>query len=152
MESSMSAVHVFVCFDIEHDRDLYDLILEQARSANSGFAVASSSDRSSAAEDGGDRVRRRIRAADQVIVLCGEHTEASTRMTTELRMAHEEGTPYFLVWGRREIMCTKPIGAKASEGMYSWTRQNLEDQITLVSRKVAADAAAKIRADALRKH
>ena len=79
-----------------------------------------------------------------MIVICSEHTGSSTRVSAELLIAQEEGIPYFLLWGRREIMCTKPIGAKPSEGMYSWTRQVLRDQISVVHRKAEADAVAEI--------
>lgn len=136
----MSNVHVFVSFDIEHDWDLYELLLAQSRNPSSGFSVLGGSERSSAMLAGS--VRRRIREADEVIVICGEHTEISTHVSAELRIAQEERTPYFLLWGRRELMCTKPIGAQRSEGMYSWTRQILQDQITLTLRKAAADEAA----------
>jgi hypothetical protein len=71
-------------------------------------------------------------------------------VSAELRIAQEERTPYFLLWGRREIMCTKPIGAKSAEGMYSWTRQILQDQITVASRK-AADSTSETVRDATRK-
>lgn len=139
----MSKIDVFVSFDIEHDAELYERLLEQSRSPSSSFAVLGGSERSTGTDVGSERVRRRIREADQVIVICGAHTEASTRVGTELLIAQEEGTPYFLLWGRREIMCTKPIGAKASEGIYSWTGQILQNQIALTFRKAASDAAAE---------
>jgi hypothetical protein len=139
----MSNTHVFVSFDIEHDGELYELLLAQSRTPSSGFAVSGGSERLTATDVGSERVRSRIREADQVIVLCGEHTEASTRVSAELRMAQEERTPYFLLWGRREIMCTKPIGAKSAEGMYSWTRQILQDQIAFTLRRARADATAE---------
>lgn len=138
----MSRVHVFVSFDIEHDEDLYELLLAQSRTPSSGFAVSGGSRRSTTACLATESVRRRIREADQVIIICGEHTEASTSVSAELQMAQEEQTPYILLWGRRDSMCTKPSGAKTAEGMYSWTRQILQDQITVTSRKAAADAAA----------
>ena len=138
---SMSKVHVFVSFDIEHDGELYELLLAQSRSPGFDFAVSGGSERSKDTDVCSESVRRRIREADQVIVICGEHTEASPRMSAELRIAQEERTPYFLLWGRREIMCTKPIGAKPTEGMYSWTRQILRDQIAVTLRKAHADAA-----------
>ena len=147
----MSKIHVFVSFDTEHDGELYDLLLEQSTTSSSGFAVMGGSERSTATDSGTERVRRRIRDADQVIIICGEHTEASIRMSAELRIAQQERTPYILLWGRREIMCTKPIGAKPSEGMYSWTRQILQDQITLTFRKAAADATAEALRNASRK-
>ncbi len=128
----MNQLQVFVSFDIEHDRDLFEELCEQ--SSSSGFAVLGCSERYTATDVWGERVRRRIREADQVIFICGEHTEASASMSAELRIAQQERTPYFLLWGRREIMCTKPIGAKPAEGMYSWTRQILQDQIAITSR------------------
>ena len=147
----MSQVHVFVSFDIEHDGELYELLLAQSRSPSSGFTVSGSSERSAGTDAGSARARRRIRDADQVIVICGKHTEASTSVSAELLIAQEEGTPYFLLWGRREIMCTKPIGARSAEGMYSWTGQILQDQITLTLRKAQVDAAAAAIRDATRK-
>jgi hypothetical protein len=147
----MSKIPVFVSFDIEHDGELYELLLAQSRTSNSGFAVLGGSDRSMATDVWIERVRRRIREADQVIVICGEHTESSTRVSAELRIAQQERTPYILLWGRREMMCTKPIGAKPAEGMYSWTPQILEGQITLAVRKARADATAQAVRDATRK-
>ena len=138
----MSNTRVFVSFDLEHDAQLYEQLLEQSRSPDSGFAVLSGSEPSTAADVWNEKVRSRIREADQVIVICGEHTESSPSVSAELRIAQEEQTPYILLWGRRDIMCTKPIGAKSAEGMYSWTPQILQDQIVLTLRKAHADAAA----------
>ena len=75
-----------------------------------------------------EKVRRRICEADEVIVICGEHTAASMRVGAELRIAQEEQKPCFLLWGRRESMCTKPVGSKRDEGMYSWTWKTLQSQ------------------------
>jgi hypothetical protein len=55
-------------------------------------------------------------------------------VSEELRIAQEENKPYFLLWGRREIMCTRPFSAKAKDSMYSWTREILHDQITMTLR------------------
>ncbi|MEJ2337239.1 MAG: hypothetical protein P8Y26_16630 [Gemmatimonadales bacterium] len=79
-------VHVFVSFDIQHDEDLYELLLAQSRTPSSGFAVLAGSKRSSTANPEGASVRQRIRDADQVIVICGEHTEVSTRVSAELQL------------------------------------------------------------------
>jgi hypothetical protein len=75
-----------------------------------------------------------------MIVLCGEHTEASMRMSDELRIARDEHTPYILLWGRRDVMCTKPIGAKPAEGMFSWTSDILRDQIGVSLRNARTEA------------
>ena len=108
------------------------------------------SERLSATDAWSERARRRIREADQVIFICSEHTQASASMSAELRIAQQEGTPYFLLWGRREIMCTKPVGAKAAEGMYSWTPQVLQDQIDFTSRSARSDAMAETLRNARR--
>jgi hypothetical protein len=76
------------------------------------------------------KVRRRIQQADEVIVICGEHTEASKRVSAELRIAREERKAYVLLWGRRESMCTKPVGARPDDGIYKWTWEILQDQLT----------------------
>jgi hypothetical protein len=147
----MTQIQVFVSFDTEHDRELYELILAQSRTPGSRFTVSGGSERPSAEDVWSETVRRRIREADQVIVICGEHTEASASVGAELRITREEDTPYFLVWGRRGVMCTKPFGAKPAEGMYSWTRQILEDQIAFNLRNAGTDVLAGALRSASRK-
>ena len=137
----MNQIQVFVSFDIEHDRELFEELRTQ--SSSSGFAVLGCSERHTATDVWNERARRRIRNADQVIFICGEHTEASASMSTEIRIAQQEQTPYFLLWGRRESMCTKPVGAKSAEGMYIWSTQVLQDQIAIASRSTRTDAVAE---------
>jgi len=139
----MNDVQVFVSFDLEHDTDLYELLLEQSLNSGSGFSVSGRSERQTTANAAREKEYRRIRAADQVLVICGEHTESSVPVSVELGIAQQEGTPYFLIWGRRDLMCTKPVGAKSAEGMYSWTPQILRDQIAYTIRKARSDAAAE---------
>ena len=130
----MNDVHVFVSFDLEHDRELYEMILAQSRTQSSGFLIVGSSNRATAHSLCSEKTVHAIREANQLIVICGEHSESSASMTAELRVAQQEGKPYFLLWGRREIMCTKPAGAKSSEGMYSWTLPILRVQMDLMTR------------------
>jgi len=140
----MSTVQVFVSFDVEHDADLYELLVAHSMSPSSGFAVSGGSSRATRADLARESVRRRIREADQVIIICGKDTGDAASVSAELAIAREEQTPYFLLWGRRDSMCTKPSGAKPAEGMYSWTRQILQDQIAIASHRAAADTAAAI--------
>jgi hypothetical protein len=148
LERSASAaqegpVGVFVIFDAEHDRDLYELLRVQCASPGCEFSVIGGSQGSGDTEAARESVRRRIRKADQVIVICGEHAEASPQINTELLIAGEEQTPYFLLWGRRDVMCTKPIGAKRAEGIYGWTQQCLHDQIAFNLRSRDTDREAR---------
>jgi hypothetical protein len=78
--------------------------------------------------------RRRIAEADEVIVICGEHTEACSRVAAELRIAQEEDKPYLLLWGRRDSMCQKPRGARNGDGMYRWTSDTLGARISTTLR------------------
>lgn len=130
----ISKIHIFISFDLEHDEDLCDLLLAQSAIGTFGFEITGRSRARSFHHLPGEGVRREIREADEVIVICGEHTEDSMRVSAELRMAQEEQTPYFLLWGRRERMCTKPASAKRDEGMYNWTSEILQSQIALTLR------------------
>ena len=131
---------VFISFDLDHDQDLCDRLIEQAKRGSLGFEVSGQSERRGLQGEQFGSVRREIRRADQVVVLCGEHTSGSAEVFAELRIAQEERKPYLLVWGRRESMCTKPEGSKSSEGMYGWTPPILREQVALASRTAAADA------------
>ena len=131
----VSTIRIFMSFDLENDRDLHDLLFEQSEAGASGFEVTACSG-AGRMNDGWDaRVRSRIAAVDEVIVICGEHTDSSPRMAAELKIAQEEGKSYLLVWGRRERMCKKPVGARKTDTMYSWTRDILRTQISATLRE-----------------
>jgi hypothetical protein len=130
----MGNVRIFISFDLDHDQDLHDRLLEQSSRRASGFEISARSEARTLTDLQEEKVRRRICEADEVIVICGEHTEESMLVSAELRIAQEEKKPYFLLWGRRERMCTKPVGARRDEGMYSWTWQILQDQIVTTLR------------------
>ena len=125
----MGNVRVFMSFDLDHDEDLHDRLVEESGRQASGFEISARSEARMMTDLWEEKVRRRICEADEVIVICGEHTAESVRMSTELRIAQEEQKPYFLLWGRRERMCTKPTGSKRDDSMYSWTWEILQDQI-----------------------
>jgi hypothetical protein len=141
--SREDSVRIFVIFDTEHDGDLYALLHAQSNSPGCGFSVMGGSECPNHTEIGRARVRSRIREADQAIVICGEHAESSPDIHAELLVAIDEEKPYFLLWGRRDVMCTKPIGATPAEGMYSWDGQILHDQIAFNLRQSSSDAQAR---------
>jgi len=126
----MTAIQVFVSYDGDHDTDLHDQLSTESSRQGSGFELSEHSRGGAMTDAWAASARTRIRAADEVLVICGEYTDASSRMEAELRIVHEEGKPYMLLWGRRERMCTKPTGAKPTDAMYSWTRDILGRQLT----------------------
>jgi len=132
--SAAEKIRVFVSYDREHDGDLHDLLLDQASKATSGFEISARSRGRAPTDLEDEGLRREIREADEVIIICGEHTDCSMRVGAELRIAQEEKRPYFLLWGRRELMCTKPTTAKPADGMYSWTWDILQNQILTIRR------------------
>ncbi len=132
----MARTRVFVSFDREHDADLLALLRSQAKRTDSTFEIvpiAAGAPRQDDANDAtNDAARAAIQSADEVVIICGEHSCDSKRMASELGIAREESKPVLLLWGRREKMCTKPDGATAADAMYSWTRDVLERQISFV--------------------
>ena len=123
-------VRIFVSYDREHDADLLDRLDEQASGATSGFEISGRSATRCPTDHWDEALRCKIREADQVIVICGQHTDRSGRVGTELRITQEEERPYLLLWGRREPMCTKPTTARPADSMYSWTPEILQAQIS----------------------
>ena len=124
----MSDLRIFMSFDVEHDRDLHDRLSKQAHKPAS-FAIASRSEAGDITHGWSERVRGCIAEADEVIVICGEHTDESPQVSAELAIAQAQRKPYVLLWGRRDSMCKKPKSARSDDGMYSWTPSMLEHQL-----------------------
>ncbi len=130
----MSNVRVYASFDLDHDQDLSDRLLAQSQKGGSEFKVVACSQPGEMSERWSESARRQIERVDEVILICGEHTGSSPRMSAELSLAREAKKPYFLLWGRRERMCTKPVGAKSDEGIYGWTPEILREQVRVTLR------------------
>jgi hypothetical protein len=130
----MTRTRIFISFDQEHDSDLRKVLEEQSRRPGSSFLIMGSSSSESRQLARGTDARPEIRTADEVIVICGEHTHESLLVATELAITQEEETPYMLLWGRRDKMCMKPDGARNVDAMYSWTREIFENQIMMTLR------------------
>src|SRR5262245_61355444 len=123
----VSDLRIYMSFDLEHDRDLHDRLLAQSR--RTAFAIARCSEGGEMTAAWLERVRGRITDSDEVVVICGEHTDVSPRMSAELKIAQEQNKPYVLLWGRRDSMCKKPRSAQTDDGMYIWTPAMLEQQL-----------------------
>ena len=136
----MQPIRIFASFDRDRDGDLHELLTRQSHSPDSPFEVADWSGRvaCAATEEGDASLDGRLERVDALIVLCGERTESSVGVSRELRAAQGLRKPYFMIWGRRELTCTKPVGAKSGDSMYTWIWALLKFQLGLEIRKGGA--------------
>ncbi len=95
----MNRTRVFVSFDREHDSDLSKLLQAQSERAAATFEITNDLRRRASTPVADDATRAEIRAADAVLVICGEKTHESTPVSLELAVAQDEEKPYLLLWG-----------------------------------------------------
>jgi hypothetical protein len=122
----MAKKRAFISFDYDHDEDLRMLLAGQAKHPDSPFEFTDRSLKEPLTGDWKEKVRRRLANVDVVIVICGERTDAASGVAAEVTIAREAARPYFLLAGRSDKACTKPISALDSDKMYRWTWDNLK--------------------------
>ena len=125
----MTKKRVFTGFDYDHDEDLRNLLVGQSQKSDSPFDLADWSVKEPMTGDWKEKVRTRIRRVDQVLIMCGEHTDTASGVSAELSIAQEEKKPYFLLRGRSNKTCKKPKSAKSTDKLYTWTWDNLKQLI-----------------------
>ena len=125
----MAMKRAFISFDFDHDAELRDALVGQARNPDSPFRIADLSLREAFDSNWKQRVRGRIRKTDLTIVICGEHTHTAKGVAAEVTITQEEQKPYFLLWGRPKKTCKKPVNAYGSDKIYEWTWENLKSLI-----------------------
>jgi hypothetical protein len=121
-------VPVFISFDYDNDNDLKILLSGQAKNGDSPFFIEDWSIKE-ATIDWKEKARKRIKWVDQVIVICGEHTDTATGVNAEIKIARDEGKSYFLLAGRADGGNKKPTAALRSDKLYTWTWENLKKLI-----------------------
>ena len=125
----MSKKRTFVSFDYDHDVNLKNLLVGQAKNEDSPFEITDMSIKETITEDWKKKARTRIKGCDVVVVICGEHTNTATGVSAELKIAQEEGVSYFLLKGYSDKTCVKPNAAKSDDKIYDWTWDNLKKLI-----------------------
>ena len=116
----------FISFDYEHDHDIKECLVGQARNPDSPFEITDMSIKEPISSNWKENARRRIRSCDVVVVLCGEHTDTASGVAAELTIAQEEGVPYFLLRGHPDRYCKFPNHSCTTDKMYPWTWNNLK--------------------------
>ena len=125
----MAKKRAFISFDFDHDEKLRGYLVKQAKSPDSPFNIEDWSVKRPFTGDWKEKVRNRIRRTDIVIVICGTHTHTATGVSAEVKIAREEGKPYFLLKGRKNKTCTKPRTALKNDKIIKWTWENLRKEI-----------------------
>ena len=123
------AKRTFISFDYDNDSDLKTLLVGQAKHGDSPFSINDWSIKEPQTGDWKEKARKRIRAVDVVVVICGEHTDSATGVSAELRIAKDEGVAYFLLKGRADKTCVKPKAAADTDKVYTWSWDNLKKLI-----------------------
>jgi hypothetical protein len=120
------ATRVFISFDFDHDEDLRNLLVGQAKLPGSPFEIADWSVHEPQTGNWQEKIRARIKQVGQVAVICGHHTHTATGVAAEVRIAREEAKPYFLLAGRAAGTNHKPTSALSTDKIYDWTWENLK--------------------------
>ena len=119
----------FISFDFDHDEELRDALIGQAKHPDSPFQIADWSVRERFDGNWKQKVRHRIRRTDLTIVICGEHTHRAKGVAAELTITREERKPYFLLRGRPRKTCHKPAMATSTDPIHAWSWDNLKKLI-----------------------
>ena len=117
----MAGRRAFISFDFDHDEDLRNLLVGQAKNPDTPFEIADRSVKEAMTGAWREKVRGRIRGVDVVVVICGENTHTASGVSAELTLAKEEGKPYFLLWaetaGRARSLSRQPGQTRFTNGL-----------------------------------
>ena len=116
----------FISFDYDHDLELKGALVAQSKLEDSPFEITDMSITEAVDSNWKQFARDRIRKCDVVIVICGKHTHDAKGVAAEVTITQEENKPYFLLKGRKDETCTKPVTTKSGDQVYSWTWENLK--------------------------
>lgn len=125
----MAKKKAYVSFDYDHDETLKVFLIGQAQHEDTPFDLADWSIKEAVDKNWKDHARKRLKAVDVMIVICGEHTHTANGVSAEIVIAQEEKVPYFLLKGYKELTCTRPTAALTTDKMYNWTWDNLKTLI-----------------------
>lgn len=123
------ATRLFISYDYDNDATLKEFLVGQSKNDDSPFEFADASVKYHLTGDWEEKVKGRIKNADQVAVLCGLNTHTATGVATEVEIAQGVGKPYFLLAGYKDAANTKPTTALSTDKLYKWTWDNLKTLI-----------------------
>lgn len=122
----MPKKRVFISFDYDNDQGAKVMLAGQAKFPDSPFEFTDASVKEHLPGNWKEKIRRRFDNVDIIIVLCGHSTHKAAGVSSELSIAQEKRTPYFLLAAYDDGKCTKPMAAKPLDKLYKWTWPNLK--------------------------
>lgn len=122
----MKKIKTFISFDYDHDLELKNALVSQAKLEDSPFEINDVSIKQAIDENWKKYARIKIKESDVVIFICGKYTDYASGVTAEMSIAQEEHVNYFLLCGRSDGDVKKPKNAKSVDKIYKWTWDNLK--------------------------
>ena len=121
----MARKKVFVSFDFDNDKKLMDLIIGQAKLADSPFDVSDYSLKEAAPEASWlDKARTAINRSDVVIVMLGPNTKTASGVLKEIKVVNELKKHRFQIIGYKNG--TENWAVPNAGRVYLWTWPNLK--------------------------
>ena len=118
------AKRVFVSFDFDNDKVLYDFIVGQSKQSDSPFEISDWSMKEAAPQrNWEDEARVKIKRSDIVIVMVGPKTYQASGVLKEVKIAREEDIPIVQVIGYKDGDYTPVPDAGR---LYRWDWENLK--------------------------
>ena len=122
----MTMKRAFISFDFDHDEELRDALVGQAKLPQSPFGIADWSVKESLEGNWKAKVRDRIRRTDLTIVICGSIPTRHEGWRQNSPLPGKKASPTSCRGARPNKRCTKPAMARKSDKIHKWTWDNLK--------------------------
>jgi hypothetical protein len=121
----MARTKVFISYDFDNDKILYEFILEQARRPDSPFDISDHSLKEAAPEGNWEmKARAAISRADMLMLMLGSKTRSAPGVQKEVAMAKSLGKTRFQIIGYRDG--SRDWALPDAGVTYSWNWDNLK--------------------------
>ena len=121
----MAKTKVFISYDFDNDKALYDFIIGQATLSDSPFDVSDHSLKEAAPErDWETKARAAINRADKFVVMLGSKTRYASGVKKEVAMAKSFGKTRFQIIGYRTG--SRDWAVPDAGVTYNWNWENLK--------------------------
>lgn len=121
----MAKTKVFVSYDFDNDKTLYDFMIGQAKLPDSPFEVTDHSLKEAAPEkDWETKARAAISRADKFIVMLGPKTKSASGVKKEVAMGKDLAKTRFQIIGYKDG--SRDWAVPDAGSTYSWNWDNLK--------------------------